>query len=266
MGPVPRHSNRSSATAGCTAAAPPTPRGRCWHTCGALRAYLAGDHGVPPVNLKLLVEGAEEVGSPAPERDPRRHADRLAADLVIVSDTMTWAADQPAICVSNRGPRRRPAGDPRTGQRRARRRGRRRSPEPGRRAGRGAGPAARCGRPGGHARLLRRRGRAPEALSRAALAGLTGRRAGLAGSDADPGAGRRAGPVARRAALHPARRWRCWHLPAATWNRPSRGVIPSSAPGPTTRQRWPRARIRPGSPAAAGLVCATTSQTGSATG
>jgi acetylornithine deacetylase/succinyl-diaminopimelate desuccinylase-like protein len=53
------------------------------------------------VNVTLFVEGEEELGS-------AHLADHLAAhdlnaDLVIVSDTMTWSADQPAICVGTRG-------------------------------------------------------------------------------------------------------------------------------------------------------------------
>ena len=68
-----------------------------------LRAYLAAGADAPPVNLAFLVEGAEEVGSPQLSDVLAEHADRVAADLVIISDTMTWSAEQPAICLSNRG-------------------------------------------------------------------------------------------------------------------------------------------------------------------
>jgi acetylornithine deacetylase/succinyl-diaminopimelate desuccinylase-like protein len=69
----------------------------------ALRAYLAAGHDAPPVNITLLIEGEEEIGSPRLSEVLAEHADQLAADFVIVSDTMTWSADQPAVCVSNRG-------------------------------------------------------------------------------------------------------------------------------------------------------------------
>jgi acetylornithine deacetylase/succinyl-diaminopimelate desuccinylase-like protein len=68
-----------------------------------LRAYLASGHDAPPINIKFLIEGEEEVGSPHLSEVLDEHADRVAADFVIVSDTMTWSADQPAVCVSNRG-------------------------------------------------------------------------------------------------------------------------------------------------------------------
>lgn len=68
-----------------------------------LRDYLAAGHDAPPINIKFLIEGEEEVGSPHLSDILDEHADRLAADFVILSDTMTWSADQPAVCVSNRG-------------------------------------------------------------------------------------------------------------------------------------------------------------------
>jgi acetylornithine deacetylase/succinyl-diaminopimelate desuccinylase-like protein len=57
----------------------------------------------PPLNLKLLVEGEEETGSPGFAQLLRDKADRVAADFVVLSDTMTWAIDRPAICTGNRG-------------------------------------------------------------------------------------------------------------------------------------------------------------------
>jgi acetylornithine deacetylase/succinyl-diaminopimelate desuccinylase-like protein len=68
-----------------------------------LRAWLAQGHDGPPVTLKVLVEGEEELGSPhlADLLDERR--DRLGADLVMISDTMTWAVGAPAVCVGIRG-------------------------------------------------------------------------------------------------------------------------------------------------------------------
>lgn len=68
-----------------------------------LRALLAGAGGPPPVNLKLIVDGEEEIGSPNLAELLDRHGDRLAADLIVLSDTMTWSAEQPAVCTGVRG-------------------------------------------------------------------------------------------------------------------------------------------------------------------
>jgi acetylornithine deacetylase/succinyl-diaminopimelate desuccinylase-like protein len=55
------------------------------------------------VNLKFLVEGEEEVGSPHFEELLVREKDRLACDVVVVSDTDMWAPDVPSTCVGMRG-------------------------------------------------------------------------------------------------------------------------------------------------------------------
>jgi acetylornithine deacetylase/succinyl-diaminopimelate desuccinylase-like protein len=69
----------------------------------ALRAWLARGHEAPPVTLQLLVEGEEELGSPHLAELLEEHRDRVAADLVVFSDTMLWAADAPAVCTGIRG-------------------------------------------------------------------------------------------------------------------------------------------------------------------
>jgi acetylornithine deacetylase/succinyl-diaminopimelate desuccinylase-like protein len=56
-----------------------------------------------PINLKFLVEGEEEIGSPHFEELLEAERDRLACDLVVVSDTGMLAPDLPSTCVSMRG-------------------------------------------------------------------------------------------------------------------------------------------------------------------
>ncbi|MFJ9518223.1 dipeptidase [Kitasatospora sp. NPDC101801] len=74
-----------------------------FHTLG-LRAHLAATgRTAPAVNLKLLVEGEEESGSPNFEALIRREADRLAADVVFVSDTGMWSETTPTVCTGMRG-------------------------------------------------------------------------------------------------------------------------------------------------------------------
>ena len=66
------------------------------------RAY-AEVHGVPPLNLKFLIEGEEESGSPHFAPTVAAMADRLACDLVVSADGAMWRADLPSITVASRG-------------------------------------------------------------------------------------------------------------------------------------------------------------------
>jgi acetylornithine deacetylase/succinyl-diaminopimelate desuccinylase-like protein len=67
----------------------------------AVRGLLAS--GRLPVNVKFLVEGEEEVGSPNFEALLQTEGERLRCDVVVVSDTDMWAADVPSVCVGMRG-------------------------------------------------------------------------------------------------------------------------------------------------------------------
>ncbi|WP_329116281.1 dipeptidase [Streptomyces sp. NBC_01353] len=74
-----------------------------FHTLG-VRAHLAATgRTAPAVNLKLIIEGEEESGSPHFRALVEAHADRLAADAVIVSDTGMWSEDTPTVCTGMRG-------------------------------------------------------------------------------------------------------------------------------------------------------------------
>jgi acetylornithine deacetylase/succinyl-diaminopimelate desuccinylase-like protein len=59
--------------------------------------------GKLPLNLKLVVEGEEEIGSPNFEAFLAREKERLACDVVVVSDTAVFAEDVPSLTVSLRG-------------------------------------------------------------------------------------------------------------------------------------------------------------------
>jgi acetylornithine deacetylase/succinyl-diaminopimelate desuccinylase-like protein len=65
-------------------------------------AFLAV-RGSLPVNLKFLIEGEEETGSPHLEAATLGLADRLAADLVLSADGAMWRADLPSVIVASRG-------------------------------------------------------------------------------------------------------------------------------------------------------------------
>ncbi|HYX43762.1 MAG TPA: dipeptidase [Acidimicrobiales bacterium] len=77
-------------------------KGQVLYQIEAVRGLLALQ-GQLPVNVKFLVEGEEEVGSPHFEDLLRRERERLACDVVVVSDTDMWAPDVPSVCVGMRG-------------------------------------------------------------------------------------------------------------------------------------------------------------------
>lgn len=68
----------------------------------ALEAHLRV-RGALPLNVKVVVEGEEEIGSPSFESFLARERERLACDLVVVSDTAVFAEDVPSLTVSLRG-------------------------------------------------------------------------------------------------------------------------------------------------------------------
>lgn len=74
----------------------------------ALRAHLAaGGSGAgrtaPAVTVKYLIEGEEEIGSVHLADLLAEHSGELAADVAMVSDTMLWSLDRPAVCTTVRG-------------------------------------------------------------------------------------------------------------------------------------------------------------------
>ncbi|MGD9798248.1 MAG: dipeptidase [Acidimicrobiia bacterium] len=77
-------------------------KGQVLYELEAARGLLATE-GRLPVNLKFLVEGEEEVGSPHFEALLASRPDQLRCDVVVVSDTGMWAPDVPSTCVGMRG-------------------------------------------------------------------------------------------------------------------------------------------------------------------
>lgn len=59
--------------------------------------------GIVKCNVKVLLEGEEEIGSPSLEAFCLEHQDLLKADLILVSDTSMLGADTPSITVGLRG-------------------------------------------------------------------------------------------------------------------------------------------------------------------
>lgn len=68
----------------------------------AIEAYMK-QVGSLPVNIKLLIEGEEEVGSENLDGFVKEHKEMLKADLVVISDSGMYAKGVPSICYSLRG-------------------------------------------------------------------------------------------------------------------------------------------------------------------
>ncbi|PZS32784.1 MAG: dipeptidase [Pseudonocardiales bacterium] len=74
-----------------------------FHLLG-LRAHLAATgRDTPAVSLKFLIEGEEESGSPNFEALLAQQRDRLACDVVVITDTGMVAADKPSTVTGMRG-------------------------------------------------------------------------------------------------------------------------------------------------------------------
>ena len=77
-------------------------KGQVWVHVKAVEAMLQ-DNGSLPINLKMLIEGEEEVGSPNLTPYVRTHAERLSCDAVVVSDSAMFAPGRPSIVYGLRG-------------------------------------------------------------------------------------------------------------------------------------------------------------------
>ena len=68
----------------------------------ALEAWLQ-QAGELPCNVKLLIEGEEEIGSPNLERFMDMHADAFTADVMVLTDTENPSTTIPGLTISLRG-------------------------------------------------------------------------------------------------------------------------------------------------------------------
>ena len=78
-------------------------KGQMWMHVKALESLFAAGSGRLPVNVRVVLEGEEEVGGEGIAAFVREHGDELAADVALVSDTEMFAPELPTLCVGLRG-------------------------------------------------------------------------------------------------------------------------------------------------------------------
>ncbi|MDX1661125.1 MAG: dipeptidase [Gemmatimonadota bacterium] len=77
-------------------------KGQVYCHVKAWEAWFA-ERGHLPCNVKVLLEGEEEIGSEHLEPFVRDHRDRLACDVVLISDSPMFAEGVPSLCYGLRG-------------------------------------------------------------------------------------------------------------------------------------------------------------------
>ncbi|HXF81855.1 MAG TPA: dipeptidase [bacterium] len=77
-------------------------KGQLFAVLKAIESHLRGAGGLP-VNVKVLIEGEEEIGSPGVNRWIERRGRKLACDFAWVSDGQLFAPDLPTIVTGLRG-------------------------------------------------------------------------------------------------------------------------------------------------------------------
>ncbi len=78
-------------------------KGQMWMHVKALEAWMHAGGGAMPVNIRVILEGEEEVGGEGIAAFVREHGAALQADVALVSDTEMFAPELPTLCVGLRG-------------------------------------------------------------------------------------------------------------------------------------------------------------------
>jgi len=78
-------------------------KGQMYMHVKALESLLQTRGGQLPVNVRVVLEGEEEVGGEGIASFVREHPERLRADFALISDTEMFAPDLPTLCVGLRG-------------------------------------------------------------------------------------------------------------------------------------------------------------------
>src|ERR1043165_3320244 len=78
-------------------------KGQLWMEVKALESLMQSGGGKLPINVKVLIEGEEEVGGESIAEYVRKEKARLKADFALVCDTELFAPNLPTLCVGLRG-------------------------------------------------------------------------------------------------------------------------------------------------------------------
>ena len=78
-------------------------KGQMFMHLKALESLMKSGGGKLPINVRLLLEGEEEVGGEAIAKYVKENPQKLKADFALVSDTEMYAPDLPTLCVGLRG-------------------------------------------------------------------------------------------------------------------------------------------------------------------
>ena len=77
-------------------------KGQLWMQLKAFEAMMKSNGGMP-INVKVLIEGEEEVGGESITEYVKKHKDRLKSDFALITDTELFAPNLPTLCVGLRG-------------------------------------------------------------------------------------------------------------------------------------------------------------------
>jgi acetylornithine deacetylase/succinyl-diaminopimelate desuccinylase-like protein len=78
-------------------------KGQMYMHLKALESLFEAGKGKLPVNVRVILEGEEEVGGEGIANFVREHPEELKADFALVSDTEMFAPELPTLCVGLRG-------------------------------------------------------------------------------------------------------------------------------------------------------------------
>jgi len=78
-------------------------KGQMFMHLKAVESLMKSGSGKLPINVRLLLEGEEEVGGEAIAKYIKENSQKLKADFALVSDTEMYAPDLPTLCVGLRG-------------------------------------------------------------------------------------------------------------------------------------------------------------------
>src|SRR5450432_2741787 len=78
-------------------------KGQLWMEIKALESLMKGHGSKLPINVKVIIEGEEEVGGESIAAYVRKEKAKLKADFALVCDTELFAPNLPTLCVGLRG-------------------------------------------------------------------------------------------------------------------------------------------------------------------